>query len=43
MQNLRWNNSPALSPRADHPTAHRFETPLPSEGAPQLVILERRR
>lgn len=43
VQNLRWNNNPALSPRADHPTAHRFATPRPGHGAPQLVILERRR
>lgn len=43
VQNLPWNNNPALSPRADHPTAHRFATPLPVDGAPQLVILERRR
>lgn len=43
VQNLPWNNNPALSPRADHATAHRFRTPAPREGAPELVILERER
>ena len=41
VQNLPWNNNPSLTPRVDHPTAHRFRTPPPREGAPQLVILER--
>ena len=42
VQNLPWNNNPALSPRADHATAHRFRTAAPRDGAPELVILERR-
>jgi hypothetical protein len=40
VQNLPWNNNPALSPRADHATAHRFRTATPRDGAPELVILE---
>ena len=38
--NLPWNNVPALSPRGDRATAHRFETQRPGGVVPALVILE---
>jgi hypothetical protein len=42
VENLPWNNLPALSPRGTRSTAHRFRTPLPAEaGPPPLIILER--
>jgi len=39
--NLWWNNVPSLAPRGARRAAHRFRTPLPAEGEPALVILER--
>jgi hypothetical protein len=42
VENLHWNNLPALSPRATRSTAHRFRTPVPVDGGrPPLVVLER--
>jgi hypothetical protein len=40
VENLRWNNSPALMGRGAERFAHRFRTPEP-EGRLPLVILER--
>ena len=38
--NLPWNNIPAISPRGDRATAHRFRTQRPGDGVPALVLLE---
>ena len=42
VENLPWNNNPALSPRSDHPTAHRFRTPPARDGRPELLLFLRR-
>jgi hypothetical protein len=38
--NLPWNNIPAISPRGDRQSAHRFQIQRPGGAVPALVLLE---